>query len=69
MITLAPGESLDAAYRRYIRELIVNGTFKELEKVRFRVNSGQLESDKRRKLYKTKRKRAAARRKNRNKKA
>lgn len=67
MIALAPGESIDGAYRRYIREMILNGTFKELEKQRFHIGKGQLESDKRRQAYKTKRKRAQARRKNRNK--
>lgn len=63
MVNIAPGESIDAAYRRYVREMILNGTFKELEKTRFYVGKGQLERDKRRQKYKTKRKRAAARRK------
>lgn len=63
MVNIAPGESIDAAYRRYVREMILNGTFKELEKTRFYVGKGQRERDKRRQKYKTKRKRAAARRK------
>jgi ribosomal protein S21 len=63
MIVVAPGESIDSAYRRFIKELIVNGTFKELEKARYHIGEGKLESDKRRQVYKTKRKRAAARRK------
>lgn len=63
MVNIAPGESIDAAYRRFVREMILNGTFKELEKARFYVGKGQLERDKRRQKYKTKRKRAAARRK------
>jgi ribosomal protein S21 len=68
-VVLAPGESVDSAYRRFIKELIVNGTFKELEKNRYHVGEGKLDSDKRRQLYKTKRKRASARRKNANKRA
>ena len=32
MVTLSAGESVDAAYRRFIKELVVNGTFKEFEK-------------------------------------
>lgn len=63
MIVLAPGESIDSAYRRLIKELVVNGTFKEYEKMKYHVRKGQLEADKRRQMYKTKRKRAAARRK------
>lgn len=66
-VTLAPGESVDSAYRRFIREMVVNGTFKELEKARYHIGEGQLERDRKRQQYKTKRKRAAARRKNRNK--
>ncbi len=68
MVVLAQGESVESAYRRFIKELIVNGTFKELEKNRYHIKNGKLESDKRRQIYKTKRKRAAARRKLRNKK-
>ncbi len=68
MVILAPGESIDSAYRRFIKELVVNGTFKEYEKLRYHVGEGVLESDKRRQQYKTKRKRAAARRTNKNKK-
>lgn len=67
MVYLSQGESIDSAYRRFIRELIINGTFKELEKNRFHVGSGNLERDKRRQWYKTKRKRAQARRKAQNK--
>jgi ribosomal protein S21 len=63
MVVLAPGEPVEAAYRRFIKELIVNGTFKELEKTRYHIGSGELERDKRRQFYKTKRKRAQARRK------
>ncbi|GIW57534.1 MAG: hypothetical protein KatS3mg083_479 [Candidatus Dojkabacteria bacterium] len=63
MVIVAPGESIDSAYRRFIREMIVNGTFKELEKARYHVGEGEIERAKRRKIYKTKRKRAAARRK------
>lgn len=66
MVILAPGESVDSAYRRFIKELVVNGTFKEYEKIRYHVGHGKLEADKRRQMYKTKRKRASARR---NKKA
>lgn len=66
MVNLAPGESFDSAYRKYIREMIANGTFKELEKQRYHIGKGQLERDKRRQIYKTKRKRARARRKNKN---
>lgn len=62
-VTVGPNESIDSAYRRFVREMIINGTFKELEKTRFRQPKGQVESDKRRQLYKTKRKRASARRK------
>ena len=69
MVLLAPGESVDSAYRRFIKELIVNGTFKELEKQRFYVGKGELKSDIRRQLYKTKRKRAQARRKTAGKRA
>lgn len=68
-VTLAPGESVDSAYRRYIREMVLNDTFKELEKARFHVGKGQVDRDIRRQNFKTKRKRAAARRKNRNKRA
>ena len=68
MVIVAPGENVDSAYRRFIKELIINGTFKELEKARFHVGKGQIESDKRRQLYKTKRKRASARRKTSHKK-
>jgi len=67
VVNIAPGESIDAAYRRYIREMILNGTFKQLERQRFHLGKGQQERDKRRQVYKTKRKRAQARRKNRNK--
>lgn len=68
-VILAPGESVDVAYRRFIREMVLNGGFKDLEKSRYRVSEGQLERDRRRQAYKTKRKRAQARRKNRNKRA
>lgn len=68
MVVLAPGESVDSAYRRFIKELVVNGTFKEYEKMKFHVGKGQLEADKRRQMYKTKRKRAAARRVSKHKK-
>ena len=68
MVTLSAGESVDAAYRRFIKELVVNGTFKEFEKARYHIGEGQLKSDQRRQFYKTKRKRAQARRKMRNKK-
>jgi ribosomal protein S21 len=68
-IMLAPGESVDTAYRRYIREMVLNGTFKELEKSRYHIGSGQQDRDSRRQFFKTKRKRAQARRKNRNKRA
>jgi ribosomal protein S21 len=63
MVVLGPGESIDSAYRRFIKELVVNGTFKEYEKLKYHVGNGQLEADKRRQMYKTKRKRASARRK------
>lgn len=62
MVIVAPGESIDSAYRRFVRELLLNGTFKELEKARYYVGRGQIERDKRRQQYKTKRKRASARR-------
>lgn len=62
-VTVGPNESVDSAYRRFVREMIVNGTFKELEKIRFRQQKGEIARDKRRQLYKTKRKRASARRK------
>jgi ribosomal protein S21 len=68
-VILAQGESVDTAYRRYIREMVVNGTFKELEKSRYNVGEGQQKRDSRRQFNKTKRKRAQARRKNRNKRA
>lgn len=66
-VILAPGESVDAAYRRYIREMVMNGTFKDIEKTRYHVGDGQQKRDQRRQAFKTKRKRAAARRKNKNK--
>jgi len=69
MVVVSQGESIDSAYRRFIKELVVNGTFKEFEKVRYHVRQGVLESDKRRALYKTKRKRAQARRKMKNKRS
>jgi ribosomal protein S21 len=65
-VTVGPNESIDSAYRRFVREMIVNGTFKELEKIRFYVGKGKIKSDIRRKFYKTKRKRAAARRSSKN---
>jgi ribosomal protein S21 len=34
-VVVAPAESVDSAYRRFVKELIVNGTFKELEKSRY----------------------------------
>lgn len=69
MVVLNPGESVDSAYRRFIKELIVNGTFKEIEKNRYHIGKGRLLSDKRRQWYKTKKKRAQARRKVANKRS
>lgn len=66
-VILAPGESVDAAYRRFIRELVMNGSFKDMEKSRYQVGEGQLKRDQRRQANKTKRKRASARRKNKTK--
>ncbi len=68
MVVLSPGESVDSAYRRFIKELVVNGTFKEYEKLRYHGGKGEIKSEKRREIYKTKRKRAAARRVTRHKK-
>jgi ribosomal protein S21 len=67
MVILSPGESVDSAYRRFIKELVINGTFKEYEKSRYRIPKGEVEREKRRQVYKTKRKRAAARRASRHK--
>jgi len=69
MVVLGPGEPIESAYRRFIKELIVNGTFKELEKSRYHVGKGDEKRDIRRQNYKTKRKRAAARRKLANKRS
>jgi ribosomal protein S21 len=66
-VVVAQGESIDSAYRRFIKELIVNGTFKELEKNRYHIPEGNVARDIRRQMYKTKRKRAQARRKVRHK--
>lgn len=66
-VYLTAGESIDAAYRRLIREMISNGVFLELENQRFHIPKGEKIRDKRRAWYKTKRKRASARRKNKNK--
>lgn len=67
MIVLNQTESIDSAYRRLVREMIVNDTFKEIEKNKYRVLQGEEVRDKRRAWKKTKRKRAAARRKNKHK--
>jgi ribosomal protein S21 len=66
-VVLAPGESVDAAYRRLVREMVINGTFKQIEDAKYYVGSGTKKRDKRRQYLKTKRKRAQARRRNRNK--
>ena len=62
MVLVQPGESIDSAYRRFIKELIVNGTFKALEESRYHIGEGEVKRDKRRQWFKTKRKRAQARR-------
>lgn len=66
MVVLTATESIDSAFRRLIREMISNGIFKHIEDNRFRIPEGQIKREKKRAYYKTKRKRAAARRKNRN---
>jgi ribosomal protein S21 len=66
-VALAPGESVDAAYRRLVREMVINGTFKQIEDAKYHVGSGIKKRDQRRQYLKTKRKRAQARRRKRNK--
>jgi ribosomal protein S21 len=63
VVGVAPGDSIDSAYRRFIRDMMAHGTFWELERARYYVSKGEIERAKRRKIYKTKRKRARARRK------
>ncbi|MFW5720155.1 MAG: hypothetical protein ACOCXT_03975 [Candidatus Dojkabacteria bacterium] len=63
IIVLGPGESVDAAYRRLVKELVVNGTFKAMEENRYRVPKREKLNAKKRQWMKTKRKRAQARRK------
>lgn len=56
-------EPIDSAWRRFVRELVGNGIFDEMNARAFHVNKSRLLADKRREYKKQKRKRSQANRK------
>lgn len=69
MVVVSPNEPIEVAFKRLYREMLYNGVIAEIEKNRFYVGKGQILREKRRKIYKTKRRRAKARRLLQNKKS
>ncbi|MCX8035379.1 MAG: hypothetical protein N3A71_03865 [Candidatus Dojkabacteria bacterium] len=67
IIKLRANETPDAAFRRILKEWLALGVNKKFEELRYRIPEGLVLRQKRMKIYKTKRRRAAVRRKLRNK--
>lgn len=68
MVIVAPGESIESAYKKLYKEMLSNGVLEEIEKNRYFQSKGSILRDKRRKILKTKKRRAKMRRKLRYKK-
>lgn len=62
MVVVAQNEPIEVAFKRLYREMQYNGIIEEIEKNRYYVGKGAILRDKRRKIYKTKKRRARARR-------
>lgn len=62
MVIVSPNEPIEVAFKRLYREMLYNGVIAEIEKNRFYVGKGQILREKRRKIYKTKKRRARLRR-------
>jgi ribosomal protein S21 len=56
-------EPIDSAWRRFVRELVSNEVFEEMNTRSFHVSKSRLAADKRREYQKQKRKRSQANRK------
>lgn len=62
-ILVRSDENIDNAWRRFVRELLSNGLFDEMNARAFYVSKSRIKADKRREYEKQKRKRSQANRK------